>query len=195
MNLAFLGDALDHWKGSIFESLQQARVVRDFAVDAMASDRDDWRQEDSTLFAKLLRVEPGKLIPHKQSLADRKSYFEEIKHKGDLFLDPDTGIATGRVSKKHLAPSEVAALLESGDRLLAVYQHVRAIKVCDRVDAVCRVIQRASPRAHWCSYESGTVAMIFFATAPGRVDDVRGHFTSLLGRHAEGRIRRSTREV
>src|SRR3990172_6412099 len=183
MNLAFLGDALDHWKGSIFESLQRGGIVRDFAVDAMASDLADWKPEDFALFAKLLRVDQGQLISHKQSLADREAYFDEIKHSGDLFLDPDTGIATGRPSKEHLAPTEVAKLLGSGDRILAVYQHVRAMRVCDRVDAVCEVIQRASPSTHWCSYESGTVAMIFLATSPERLDAVRGHFSSLLGRH------------
>jgi hypothetical protein len=34
MNLTFLGDALDHWKGSIFESLQKGGILPDFAVDA-----------------------------------------------------------------------------------------------------------------------------------------------------------------
>jgi hypothetical protein len=104
-------------------------------------------------------------------------------------LDPDTGIATGRLSKEHLAPSEVADLLRSGDRLVVVYQHVRAMRVCDRVDAVCAIVQCASSDVRWCSYESGTVAMIFLSTQPARLNAVRGHFKGVLGRHAAGRIR------
>lgn len=195
MNLRFLGDALDHWKGSIFESLQNGGVLQDFAVDPMVSDHTDWQPEDFALFVRLLRVEQRQLISHKFPLADRIAYFREIGHTGDLFLDPDTGIATGRPSIEHVAPSEAARLLESSERLLLVYQHVRAVRVCDRVDAVCAAIRRLAPGVNWCSYESGTVAMIFLSLQAARVDSVQCHFNGVLGRHAAGRIRRSKREV
>jgi hypothetical protein len=38
LNLIYLGDALDHWKGSLFESLQQEKAVQGLAVDPMTSD-------------------------------------------------------------------------------------------------------------------------------------------------------------
>lgn len=91
MNLAFLGDALDHWKGSLFESLQRSIVLRDFAVDPMASDWSKWQPEDISLFTRLLRIDKSQLIPHNIGLTNRKRYFDEIEHPGDLFLDPDTG--------------------------------------------------------------------------------------------------------
>jgi len=63
LNLNFLGDALDHWKGSLFESLQEAQVLRDFAVDPMASDLGSWNSDDFLILARLLH---GKFV-----LADR----------------------------------------------------------------------------------------------------------------------------
>jgi hypothetical protein len=180
VNLAFLGDALDHWKGSLFESLQQGQVIRDFAVDPMASDLAEWQPDDFALFSKLLRIDRSQVISHRRPLSDRNGYFGEIEHPGDLFLDPDTGIATGKVSAQHVAPAEIAALLKSTDRLLAIYQHVRAQRVCDRVDAVCAAIRTKLPDAPWCSYESGTVAMIFVASNSQRVASVSSHFRGLL---------------
>jgi len=190
VNLTFLGDALDHWKGSIFESLQRGGILRHFAVDPMASDLSQWTAEDFALYARLLRIDRGQILAHSQSLVDREAYFQEIRHTGDLFLDPDIGVATGRCSAKHVAPREIATLLQA-DRLVVVYQHVRGQRVADRVDAVCAAIRAHAHGAPWCSYESGTAAMIFFASYRGRVASVREHFFERLGRHATGRIRAS----
>jgi hypothetical protein len=38
LNLIYLGEGLDHWKGSLFESLQQEKAVQGLAVDPMTSD-------------------------------------------------------------------------------------------------------------------------------------------------------------
>jgi hypothetical protein len=122
LNLAFLGDALDHWKGSLFESLQQNSIVKGFAVDPMARDLPEWKPDDFALFAKLLRVDRSQIVSHHRPLSDRGGYFGELEHRGDLFLDPDTGIATGRPSLNYVSPMEIANLLEPADRLLVVYQ-------------------------------------------------------------------------
>jgi hypothetical protein len=195
MNLTFLGDALDHWKGSLFESLTREGIFRNFAVDPMASDLPAWQPDDFRLFAELLRVDRSQIVEHQSTLSDRSTYFAEINHLGDLFLDPDTGVATGkrRPSQQHITASEIAGLLVP-DRVLVVYQHVRARRVCDRVDAVCQVIRSQMSPCHWCSYESGTVALIFLARTAERISTVARHFSSLLGRHAVGRIRASTHE-
>jgi len=192
MNLNFLGDALDHWKGSIFEQLQNANVLMGFAVDAMASDGESWLPDDWELYAKLLRVQQSQFIVHDSNLvADRKSYFNEIGHRGDMFLDPDTGIATSRVNQpsQYLMPDELMDLLsaEKG-RIVSVYQHIRARKARDRLEEVIGVIRlRENPFA-CCSYESGTVAMMFFSRSMKRIQAVVRHFHSELGRHASGRI-------
>ncbi len=192
MNLAFLGDALDHWKGSLFESLRVSKAVREFAVDCMASDGSQWTPEDFALFARLLRIKAAQIIPHKWDLAHREKYFSEIRHCGDLFLDPDTGVATGSVRdrQKYVMPSEIWQLLDrEPERLVIVYQHVRAQRVSTRVDQVLAAMRRKTTRLGWASYESGTVAMLFFAGQADRATAVANHFRCVLGRHAKGRIR------
>ncbi|PYV23899.1 MAG: hypothetical protein DMG27_14375 [Acidobacteria bacterium] len=64
------------------------------------------------------------MIQHNVGLTSRKQYFDEIKHMGDLFLDPDTGIATEKVKNisQYVRPSEIERLLCGSDRLLAVYR-------------------------------------------------------------------------
>ena len=126
MNLQFLGDALDHWKGSVFESLQKSLLLCDFRVDAMASDSAGWRQHEYKLYAKLLRIEQHQVVPHKNILSvDRNKYFNEITVMCDLFLDPDTGLAPNRAGTEHVKPDEVLLIWESlkeGD-FLVLYQH------------------------------------------------------------------------
>src|SRR5262249_44692157 len=86
MNLRYLGDALDHWKGSLFERLQRETLLRSFAVDAMATDAEDWQPVDFALFANLLHIEERQILRHKHLLEiDRGGCFSEIAHEGDLF--------------------------------------------------------------------------------------------------------------
>src|ERR1700694_3410929 len=177
MNLSYLGDALDHWKGSLFEFLQARRLLHDFAVDPMASDLESWQEADYVLLADLLRVPRDRIIGHEHRLTTRSRYFAEILHKGDVFLDPDTGIATTRVShpEKYVQPNEIWSLLLDGPtRLIAVYQHVRARRVATRVDEVLACVARSDGSGAWCSYESGTVAMLFLSLAEHRTHDVAG---------------------
>jgi len=189
MNLRYLGDALDHWKGSLFSILAERELLNDLAVDPMATDQSAWRAEDFELYAMLLRIASTRVLRHQRTLAARSAYFAEIRHSGDIFLDPDTGIATGAVKAKvqYVEPADVCRLLFSGmNRAVVVYQHVRAQRTCDRVDAVVRVFPS---EIRWCSYESGSVAMMFFSMAPWRVEELTGWLNEFLGRHAAGRIR------
>lgn len=41
MNLRYLGDALDYWKGSVFFRLQERGILKDFSVDPMLTDLED----------------------------------------------------------------------------------------------------------------------------------------------------------
>lgn len=192
MNLNYLGDALDHWKGSLFEYLQREGVLHHFAVDPMASDQAQWAETDFAIFGRLLRVNDNQLIHHQSTLADRHRYFLEIRRSGDLFLDPDTGISTGRVANEnqYIKPQEVALLLHTqDDRLLAVYQHVRAMRVSVRVDQCLAAIARETNGFGCCSYESSTVAMLFLSRRIGRTIDVQRALQRLLGRHTNRRVR------
>ena len=196
MNRTFLGDALDHWKGSLFESLRKSKLLKDFAVDPMASDWSDWQPRDKSAFAHLLRIDESQLIsPEVGLLGRRKQHFDEIEHKGDLFLDPDTGIATGNVKNmnQYVRSEEIEMLLRDFSRLLAVYQHVSRQQVRDRVDAVCSKLNKDIDGVYWSSYESATVAMLFLSRSHQRVDEVAEHFKGVLGQHAGARIRTSTK--
>ena len=61
MNRDYLGDALDHWKGSVFEYLKREKLLRNFMVDPMATDDSKWDEDDSRLLAQLLRIEERQL--------------------------------------------------------------------------------------------------------------------------------------
>jgi hypothetical protein len=197
VNLTYLGDALDHWKGSLFEFLQATCVLRNLAVDPMATDPHKWTSDDFALYARLLRVRNEKVIRHNFPLAVRTGYFAETRHGGDLFLDPDTGIDTGGLSPiaNYVKPDDIAWLLSQADaRTLAVYQHVRAQKTSARVDCCLNSIARVAPDVACCSYESGTVAMLFISLELDRIRAVSEALHGFLGRHAERRVRiRTTR--
>ena len=195
MNLAYLGDALDHWKGSLFQFLEAERLVRNFAVDPMATDGAQWTVDDFELFARLLRVTDPQILRHRFSLSARDKYFAEITHSGDLFLDPDTGIDTGSGSPvdKYVKPQEIGNLLKTPDgRVVAVYQHVRAQKTSIRVDVCLAALINFVDHTGWCSYESGNVAMLFLSRDITRTTAIANGFGHLLGRHAEGRVRAGT---
>jgi hypothetical protein len=197
MNLAYLGDALDHWKGALFQFLTADGLLRDFAVDSMATDGPEWTTDDLALFARLLHVTESQIVRHKAPLAARNKYFAEITHGGDLFLDPDTGIDTGGGSpiEKYIKPNELADLLQKpGRRVVAVYQHVRAQKTCVRVDGCLRALAAVFGGTGWCSYESGTVAMLFLSRDTARTSAIAKGFCSLLGKHAKGRVRSGVTE-
>jgi len=192
MNLRYLGDALDHWKGSLFERLQRAGLLQSLAVDAMATDAEDWKPADRALFADLLRVQQAQILVHRQLLEiDRTDYFAEITHEGDLFLDPDTGIATGRVgdAAQYLFADDVYGLLARWpERVLAVYQHIRAQRTRDRLQRVVSALMVPDQPFTCCSYESGTVAMLFLSREGQRVEAIHKHFFDYLGTHAPRRI-------
>lgn len=196
MNLEFLGDALDHWKGALFASLQKEKILRDFAVDPMATDQDSWGKKDREVYARLLRIKQSQVIRHKVSLQKRAKYFGEIAHKGDLFLDPDTGVETPGVKGdrcRYVRPAEIGQLFDRSDeRLLIIYQHVRGKRVSDRVEKVLKTLHDEIDQFRCCSYESGTVAMFFLSRLEARTSTVAKHFKAVLGRHANGRIRLSS---
>jgi hypothetical protein len=192
MNRQYMGDALDYWKGSVFEYLQREQVLRNFLVDPMATDASEWNRDGSNLFARLLRIEETRLVHHTRDLCkDRKQYLSEIPAVGDLFLDPDTGIKTGYVRQleKYLLPSEIFEVMETEEnRMIAVYQHVRAKKTRSRLEEVVTTLKEQKRPFSCSSYESGTVALLFLSQTGDRAEAVRDCFKKFLGAHSNNRI-------
>lgn len=192
MNLKFLGDALDHWKGSVFEGLQRENLFRDFRVDAMASDAVAWQQTDYELYAKLLRIHVHQILSHKNTLDNpRHRYFAEIPPACDLFLDPDIGFKTGKLKdlRRYITASELFSLMEKHkERIVVVYQHVRGKTTRDRVEEVLLTLRNTQPQFFCASYESGTVALLFFSFERGRIVAITKYFRTFLLSHANNRI-------
>ena len=193
MNMQFLGDALDHWKGSIFSRLQKAGLLEDFSVDPMLTDAEDWNTADFRLYADLLQVSIDQILRHKTDLKeDRKKYFAEIEHSGDLFLDPDTGIASkgGSPIRNYIKIHEVHRLLDyNPSRMVCIYQHIRAMKTSERIDSLVSALKEVKANLYCCSYESPSVAMLFLSRDQKRIKRIYQYFTDYLGRHASTKVR------
>lgn len=192
MNLEYLGDALDHWKGSIFARLQKEGVLKDFAADPMSTDKDPWHKADFHLYADLLQLREGQILDHKAKLRDhRKEYFAEIKHAGDLFVDPDIGIAPAHPGRhdKYITVEEVCQLLGlKSPRLLCIYQHIRGEKARDRVNKSISALRELNANVCYCSYVSPTAAILFLSLERNRREQVSRCFKKCLGRHSDMRV-------
>ena len=196
MNLRFLGDALDYWKGSVFLRLQNGGILKDFSVDPMLTDSGDWDADDFKLYADLLQIRRKQILPHKIELReDREKYFAEVMHTGDLFVDPDTGIASRDAghAEKYIRVREVRQLLgEKLPRILCIYQHIRAKKTRDRVreliETLAAEFDKFDTRIYCCTYETPTVAMLFVSQKQNRIEQVNKYFKNYLGRHSNIRV-------
>jgi hypothetical protein len=66
--------------------------------------------------------------------------------------------------RQYVKPLEIDRLVGTSDRVVAIYQHIRAqSSTSQRVDAVCCTLKGAIGDCLWLSYESGTVATIFLS--------------------------------
>lgn len=189
MNLRYLGDAMDYWKGALLSRLVQDGALVDLGIYPVATDAGEWSDSDYRVYADLLRVPVEAILRLRLHPHPRIRILPSTDHKGDAFLDPDTGVATGRVRAhgQYVYPVDIVSLLFNGtNRAVAVYQHVRGRAVSDRVDQVIRAMPSM---LHWASYESGTVAMLFFSLAPWKLEEITESMRGMLGRHAEKRVR------
>jgi len=192
MNLSFLGDALDHWKGSLFSLLTEARLISDLSIDLMATDIENWDPDDFESFSKMLRVSSSQVLRHNHHLdRERKLYFGELAAVRTVFLDPDTGIATSGVTEKskYVYPHEMHELLKShSSRVVSVYQHISRKKTRDRVHKIIEVVADTDIHFGCCTYESPAVAMLFFSNDINRTRCIQQFFQSILGRKANKRV-------
>ena len=183
MRLEYLGDALDHFKGSLFRRLRAADLLRDLAVDPMATDADTWTHDDYRLYSDLLDVQPDKVLKSQGTL-DKvgRRRLGLPGHQGDLFLDPDTGVRTGTqpTARKYVLPEEVGPLLVSS-RLLVIYQHAWRAHEAESVRQAIAAVQQIEPSIAATAYTSRQVAMLFLARDVERVSAVASWLRAWLG--------------
>ncbi|MCJ7744334.1 MAG: hypothetical protein MUO99_07250, partial [Dehalococcoidales bacterium] len=91
MNAKHLGDALDHWKGSIIQRMEG--LLERIAVIPMITDDKPWDDKKIETYSRLLSVDRKLVMKvmewNKTTRENRGDYFRNIHHRGDLFLDPD----------------------------------------------------------------------------------------------------------
>ena len=191
MNLEHLGDALDHWKGAIFSQLRNNDWFRDFAVDPMITNQTPWDDADTGVYRKLLDLEDNEPVLHANALFShqtRQQYFKELIHGGDMFLDPDTGIATAPTDAQHVTVDEIHSLFRGDymeDRTILVFQHAGHDPFAARIEQLAgRVIapeNNLDRDLYCCSYECGRVAMLFLSVNRDRLMSVPKIFSGFIG--------------
>ena len=187
MNLSHLGDALDHWQGSVIEMIRGEKLQ----VVPMLTDPARWTEEDIKTYARLLRVKPDDVLKKAKddlfSDGTRGSYFCDFGEH-DLFLDPDTGIAPQKAGKEHISCSEIAALIsESKSRMLLIYQHASHEKdgPKKKLDLLRKECLRDSGMF---AYDSGAVSMVVISRNRNRTDKALEQLKSWFSPVASMRI-------
>lgn len=183
MRIDYLGDALDHFKGSILRKLQAEGLILDLGVDPMATDVELWSEDHYRLYAALLGTSPSRLFRIAGTLDSReRRTLGSPHHGGDLFLDPDTGVRTGSQSpvSAYILPTELKQLLTS-DRVVVTYQHAWRTEEAESVRRAVEVVKNVQPRSVATAYVSRQVALIFFSTDTERVSAISASLRSWLG--------------
>jgi len=187
MNLKHLGDAFDHWKGSVIE-LIGGKTLR---VLPMFTDQKKWKPRQLSTYARLLHRKPGDILKQKVTFSrkSRAGYFGNLGNE-DLFLDPDTGILPDQnATKRHVKPSEIATLLEeSGSRMLLIYQHSSHEK--DGFSEKLKLLRRSDglDSCFMFAYDAGTVSMVILSRSKNRVKKASKRIRSWLGPVGPARI-------
>jgi len=194
MNLEYLGYALDQWKGSLLAILRDDGLINNIVVEPMFTDNGPWETADIETYSRLLRLSSNDSICHRNTIftggdpEQRKSYFDAIPKEGDVFLDPDTGIAVGAATRKHVKPADLKQLLHTPNRVLMSYQHSAHDNFHERLHNIEDLIIGEVPNAQFAIYECGTVAMIMISQDKARIDSIFEKLKAVLRGTAERRI-------
>jgi hypothetical protein len=169
MNTEFLGDEMDHWKGSLILILTKMKLIFNVAVDPMVTDHQPWSEVNLLTYRRLLHLGQVSMICHADTTFSgrRKDYFAGIQHAGDLFLDPDTGISTGQASRRHITVPEICGLLNchvNRKRVLMIYQHSARGDFHERLTQIGNMLlENCNQRVRYCVYQARRVAMFFIS--------------------------------
>jgi uncharacterized phage-like protein YoqJ len=195
MNKKHLGDAFDHWKGSLIQILSRKRIIQNLRVEPMITDNEQWGKNDSETYRKLLNLPSVERICHKDEIfvnrkqRKRKDYFGEIPKRCNLLIDPDTGIKLSEnTKKKHVKLCEIKELLDDKRRVIMIYQHSQRKNNQETFDEINKEISKMTPKIHWCAYNGGQVAMIFISRKQNRIERIKKTLKSYLCGTAAKRI-------
>lgn len=193
MQLQFLGDALDHWKGALFQHLFCENLLKELYVEPMITDNRVWTPKELNTYVKLLHLKNVDRIIHLDRIftGNRVDYFNSIEYLGDLFLDPDTGIATGNATRRLIKVIELDLIMKNNpDRVLSIYQHTRqGIKMSGRVTEVTNCLFKNLKDISCTSYEGTMVAMLFISRNKKRIGHIYDYFHELIEPVAERRLK------
>jgi hypothetical protein len=195
MNSRFLGDACDHWKGSILCILADNDVIRsDFGVVPMLTEAWSDPVEDPRTYRRLLHLsETNPMYPGPDLFVNRKrereQYFGRIPRGCDLFLDPDTGISLNQPTPRHIIVPEIRQLLDGTDRILMIYQSSGRQHFAGRLCQIRTNLQEAVPGVFCCAYECTQVAMLLISLDGRRNKAVCTVLSDYLRGTAAGRMR------
>jgi hypothetical protein len=203
MNHDHLGDALDHWKGSIIKFLQENTETNSIHVLPMIPNRllPYWTKDHSTVYAQLLSLSPSAILRSDIGIypkKDRALYFT-INATNDMFIDPDNGVgAEDGGSDKHITPSEIVALIpKNSTRLLLIYQTggqrgngetTSEKKALVHLKKTLNNLRMLIGEDSVFAYFGGQTSMIFVSRDVQRLQRISVLFSGLLGIVAKERL-------
>lgn len=177
MNSKHLGDALDHWKGSMIEHTREL-FNECIAVIPMITD-DSWECKQKSFYCKLLNVSEECVLDW-EPVHKNNNYFQNIV-KGvcdsDLFLDPDIGIAL-KPDRGHVSWYTIKDLLLNENRVIMVYQDASRRSLEKRLDKIEEMRKKAC--VHLVAYDCGQVAMLFFSYSETRIKKIADSLKEML---------------
>lgn len=196
MNSQYLGDAFDFWKGSLLSLLLKKGLIENVVVDPMITDAQRWGNAEVQTYKRLLSLDVTCTVFHCGSTfsGGRSDYFNEVPPDGDIFLDPDIGIATGKATRKHVQITEIEKLLGQSERIVMVYQHSPlGGNFHQRLSALKSQITDSkatdgSASVHCAVYHCGQVAMLFISLSRGRIADIEKALQKHLCVSAQWRV-------
>jgi hypothetical protein len=197
LNSKYLGDALDHWKGSLISLLVSKQLLQSVVVEPMITDSRPWSDDDFQTYKRLLGLKETNQICHKESTfpggssEEREDYFNKVPKNGDIFLDPDTGIFTGigrdSEPKKHIKVLELRKLLGESKRVVMVYQHSGRSNFDQWLHAIGSKLTE-DRTVHCFVYECKQVAMFFISLKRNRIDEIQAVLKEYLRGTAQLRV-------
>ena len=185
MNSKHLGDALDHWKGSIIQRLESRGLLQDIAVIPMLTD-GSWNSKKVSAYSNLLNIGANKILQTGRIFGgnkyDRDKYFKDISHAGDLFLDPDTGVSISKNDSEHITISEISKLLPiQNSRVILIYQQRgQREQFPPQIRRIVQKVRYEIEKLSSATYECGNVAMLFFSRDKGRTEQIAGYLKTIL---------------